>query len=138
MTVPLQHPGDGVRTMSRIPFGGFAVLDIARPPRPARTGALSRKRCLFLLFPGQIPSTGRNSLPCDMRLSSRGLDDFDCSFDGPEILSGRQSVRQMEASFPLRLPIMHRVDSGPTHSSANRSTTEPCPAPVSPLLHKEV
>ena len=48
MREPRFQSGGIGRTMSRIPFGGFAVLDNARPMRPEEEGALSKKAVRFL------------------------------------------------------------------------------------------
>ena len=47
MKEPFNKPGDVKRPMSRIPFGGSAVLDIGRSPRRKNEGVLSKKLFAF-------------------------------------------------------------------------------------------
>ena len=79
MRVPLNNDDDIGRTMSRIPSGGFAVLDIILPNRARIHGALSGKLAdlpLRKCFPKFV----------NMLLSSRGLGDFVDTVGAPDPL----------------------------------------------------
>ena len=119
MRVALIDGGGIAQTMSRIPFGGFAVLDIARSMRLKEKGPLSEKSI-------DLSSTKSHLQILDKYLSSLGLGDFGNTVDASGTSSDQQSVGQLEASSLHRFPIMHRVESRSTQKSANRSTTEPC------------
>ena len=126
MRVPLFQPGGSGRTMSRIPSGGYAVLDIARPLRPEVEGALSKKAVRFLPVLG--PDYYFRLLCWSLTRSFRrmGLGDFVCALDVREFDSRQQSACQIEAPFHRRTPFMHLVDINTTSKSANRSKTDLC------------
>lgn len=119
MYAALNYGGGIAQTMSRIPFGGFAVLDIARSMRLEEKGPLSEKSI-------DLSSTKSHLPILDKYSSSHGLGDFVDTVDASNTSSGQQSVEQLEAPSLHRYPIMHRVESRSTQQSANRSTTEPC------------
>ena len=131
MREPRFQPGDIGRTMSRIPFGGFAVLDIARPTPPEEEGALSKKAVRFL-----NPRTDLNLTRNDQRNQGRqlcrlGLGDFGSALESRRINPFMKSACQIEAPFPRRTPILHRAAPIAASKSANRSAADllSCPDP---------
>ena len=129
MREPLFDPGDSVRTMSRMPFGGSAVLDIARPLRSQTEEALSRKAMCFLEPPADrhLPSNGKQEQ--GRQLCRLGLGDFEQTSDSREPRSRKKSAFQMEAPFPRRTPIQHLAAHHAACKSANRSATDLRPPP---------
>ncbi len=126
MRVPLLQRGGNGRTMSRIPFGGSAVLDIARPLRPEIKGALSKKAVRFLFLPESESYFRLRSWLSTRSFRRMGLGDFVIALDPREFDSRQQSACQIEAPFLRRTPLMHLVDINTTSKSANRSKTDLC------------
>jgi len=119
--VPPRHAGDTGRTVSKIPFGGFAVLDTARPARLPDDGELPKKPLGFPLdqkdpAPAHCITLAATGLP--RRL---GLGDFGCALDDWQLACQRQSACQMEAPISRRIPLRHLASPTQASMSANRS-----------------
>jgi len=124
--VPLFQPGRSGRTMSRIPCGGFAVLDIVRPLRLESKGAISKKAVRFLFLPESESNFRLRFWSLTRSFRRMGLGDFVRALDVRESDSRQQSACQIEAPFHRRTPFMHLVDINTTSKSANRSKTGLC------------
>ena len=129
MREPSFKPGDSVRTMSRMPFGGFAVLDIARPLRPKGEGALSKKAVCFLDSPADLLLPSSDNQDQGRQLCRLGLGDFGRASDSREIPSRKKFACQIEAPFPRRTPIQHLAAEQVACKSANRSAADLHPSP---------
>ena len=128
--------------MSRIPFGGYAVLDIARPLRLENEGALHKKAVRF-----HLSETGLDSSPCreqNRQLRRLGSATSSVPWTSGGELPRQQSACQMEAPSLHRTPIMHLALSNPASTSANRSVADlrlscsqsnPRSREVPPLIH---
>lgn len=112
MRAPLSKDRDKARTMSRMPCGGFAVLDIARPLRGRNQGSLPTAADCSFQFTAIRNTYSRNVMCPKLYVSSLGLGDFVAFLGDQESYSCRQPVHQIEAPSQLRIPIMHRVESG--------------------------
>ena len=124
--------------MSRMPFGGFAVLDIARPLRGRDQGSLPKKADCFLPFISTHNINSRIVTCKKLYVSSLGLGDFVAFLGDQESNSCLQPVAQIEAPSQLRIPIMHRVESGRlsrVRIEARRATVL---TPRSLVIQKEV
>lgn len=119
--MPLSRCGDSEPTMSRIPYGGFAVLDIAGSPRRKHEGARSK-----IDFVISFTGTMKRSLVRDTEASPIGLGDFDCPWDAWELCSCQQSADQIGSA--LLTPKTYRAPSRirSAQKSANRSVASAC------------
>ena len=120
MILPLSQACASDQAMSRIPFGGSAVLDIAWSLRACIRGAVSRKGVRFLL--AQVSS----SRPMTTSFRRMGLGDFGGLLNAQGFWPCGQLAGQMEAPIPRRTPFMHLVALVATSLSADRSTTNRC------------
>lgn len=112
MSVPLGICGGSVQALSRISFGGLAVLDSAHTLRDQNRGAHSKETLCLLPTNTTTLSNKKRALTRDSTESSLGLGDFDAAVDARDSQFRQQSVGQMEAPSYRRPPILHRAESG--------------------------
>jgi len=98
--------------MSRIPCGGFAVLDIAPPLCGNERGGLNGRADRFFDLRSIHTKNSRNVLCRQLNVSSLGWGDFVAFLGDQEPASCRQPVNQIEAPSQRRIPIMHRAEAG--------------------------
>jgi len=134
--VPLSQAGDTGRTVSRIPFGGFAVLDTARPVRVPEEGDLPKKT-LGVSSDKETPASVNSITLVATGIPRRlGLGDFVQALDDSQDSCQCQSACQMEAPISHRLPIRHLAASTQAFMSAYRSKMGHPSLSANP--HKEV
>ncbi len=134
--VPLHQAGDAERTVSRIPSGGFAVLDTVRSARVSEKGELPKKTLRVPSIQNLYAHAGSITLVEPGNPRRLGLSDFVRASDDCQFLSQRQSACQMEALIFRRIPFKHLASSSQALMSANRSKTG-SPPPTS-QYQKEV
>ena len=124
MKEPFNKPGDVSWSMSRIPFGGCAVLDIDQLTRRENEGVLPKKNCLFFRSESGGLSETLSLMASWKTNPSLGLGDFGCALGSWDLRPKMKSACQMEGPYLCRIPIMHLVFSYKTSQSANKSTTD--------------
>jgi len=124
MKEPFNKPGDVSWSMSRIPFGGCAVLDIDQLTRRKNEGVLPKKTvCFFDPNQGDIP---KHYLRWQVRKHIRRLGWVTSCVPwahGIFVPTRSPRARWKRPTF-CRTPIMHLVFSYKTSQSANKSTTD--------------
>ena len=123
MREPLFQRGDSGRAMSRIPFGGCAVLDIAHPLHLQVKGALQKKAVRFHSDRNTLVLRHASDRHREIQFRRLGLGDFVCALRAPGDPSWLQLACQMEAPNSRRTPIMHLVEPISAYQSANKSET---------------
>lgn len=119
--VPPHQAGDTGRTVSRMPFGGFAVLDTAHPVRVPKEGELPKKPLGFPSDREQLHSVSSIDLVATGIPHRLGLGDFGSALDDCQQPCQRQSACQLEAPISRRIPLKHLASPKQASMSANRS-----------------
>jgi hypothetical protein len=119
MKEPFNKPGDVKRSMSRIPFGGSAVLDIDRSPRRENEGVLSEKSCLLFRSDAGGDTETKSSMASWKTHPSLGLGDFVRASDSWDTHPYQKSACQMEAPY-----LLSNTHHAPGHQQEDLSECE--------------